>query len=83
MKVLVTGASGFVAKHVLSYLSSHGHEPIPTDVAGGLHAGSVTDKSFVFDQLGKIDFEAVVHLAGVADLKKTRTRPSRSTATGP
>jgi nucleoside-diphosphate-sugar epimerase len=75
VKVLVTGASGFVAKHVLSYLSSHGHEPIPTDVAGGLHAGSVTDKSFVFDQLGKIDFEAVVHLAGVADLKKTIDNP--------
>ncbi len=75
MKVLVTGASGFVAKHVMGYLSSHGHDPIPTDVAGGPNAGSVVDRSFVFDELGRLDFEAVVHLAGIADLKKTIDDP--------
>jgi nucleoside-diphosphate-sugar epimerase len=75
VKVLVTGASGFVAKHVVRYLSSHGHEPIPTDVAGGPNSGSVTNRSFVLDELGKIDFEAVVHLAGVADLNRTIENP--------
>ena len=75
MKVLVTGASGFVAKHVMSYLSSHGHEPVPTDVAGGPNAGSVTDRSFVFGELGRLDFEAVVHLAGIADLGRTIENP--------
>jgi UDP-glucuronate decarboxylase len=75
LKVLVTGASGFVAKHVMRYLSSHGYEPVPTDVAGGPSPGSVTDRSFVLDQLGKLDFEAVVHLAGIADLKKTTEDP--------
>jgi len=75
LKVLVTGASGFVAKHVMSYLSSHGHEPVPTDVAGGPNAGSVTDRSFVFGELGRLDFEAVVHLAGIADLGRTIENP--------
>ncbi len=75
MKVLVTGASGFVAKHVMRYFSSHGHEPIPTDVAGGPNAGSVTDRSFVLNELGRLDFEAVVHLAGIADLRKTVEDP--------
>ena len=75
MKVLVTGASGFVARHVIAYLSSHGHEPIPTDIAGGPNTGSVTDRSFVLEELGKLDFEAIVHLAAIADLSKTTENP--------
>ncbi len=75
MRVLVTGASGFVAKHVIEYLSSHGHEPVPTDVVGGANRGSVTDKSFVFDVLSRVDFESVVHLAGIADLGRTAQDP--------
>jgi nucleoside-diphosphate-sugar epimerase len=75
VKVLVTGASGFVARHVTAYLSSHGHEPITTDVVGTANAGSVTDRSFVFEQLGRLEFEGVVHLAGIADLKRTIENP--------
>jgi nucleoside-diphosphate-sugar epimerase len=75
LKVLVTGASGFVARHVIEYLSAHGHEPVPTDVSGGPNKGSVADKSFVFDVLSKLEFESVVHLAGIADLKKTLDDP--------
>jgi nucleoside-diphosphate-sugar epimerase len=75
VKVLVTGASGFVARHVMGYLSSHGHEPVPTDVVSGAKAGSVTDRSFVLEELGKLDFEAVVHLAGIVDLGKTIENP--------
>ncbi len=75
VKVLVTGASGFVARHVIEYLSTHGHEPLPTDVVSGENRGSVADRSFVFDVLAKLDFEAVVHLAGIADLRKTQDDP--------
>lgn len=75
MKVLVTGASGFVGKHVIEYLSTHGHEPVLTDVVGGSNRGSVADRSFVLETLSKLDFEAVVHLAGIADLKKTIENP--------
>ncbi len=75
MKVLVTGASGMVGKHVVSYLSSHGHEPIGTDIVGEVNRGSVTDKNFVFEMLGKLDFEAIVHLAGITDIKRTIEDP--------
>lgn len=75
MKVLVTGASGFVARHVIDYLSKHGYDPLPTDVVGTSNTGSITEKSFVFDTLAKLDFEAVVHLAGIADLKRTIENP--------
>jgi nucleoside-diphosphate-sugar epimerase len=75
LKVLVTGASGFVARHVVEYLSGHGHEVIPTDVTGGTNQGSITDKNFVFEVLSRIEFDAVVHLAGIADLKKTIENP--------
>jgi nucleoside-diphosphate-sugar epimerase len=75
LKVLVTGASGFVAKHVIDYLSKHGHDPVATDAVGTPNPGSITDKSFVFDTLAKLNFEAVVHLAGIADLRRTIEDP--------
>ncbi len=75
MKVLVTGAAGFVGRHVIGYLSDHGHEPIGTDIASGENKGSVADRPFVMETLGALDFEAVVHLAGIADLKKTIEDP--------
>ncbi len=75
MRVLVTGASGFVAKHVVEYLRAHGHEPVPTDVLGAENPGSITDRTFVLDKLARLDFEAVVHLAGIADLRKTIENP--------
>ncbi len=75
MKVLVTGSEGFVGRHVVDYLSKHGHQPIGTDVGGGQNRGSVTDRPFVMDTLGALDFQAVVHLAGIADLKKTIEDP--------
>ena len=75
LRVLVTGASGFVGRHVVAYLAAHGHEPVPTDAVGSPNMGSVTDKSFVSDVLGRLDFESVIHLAGIADLKKTMENP--------
>lgn len=75
MKVLVTGSEGFVGRHVVDYLSKHGHQPIGTDVAGGQNKGSVADRPFVMETLGTLDFQAVVHLAGIADLKKTIEDP--------
>jgi len=77
MRVLVTGSEGFVGKHVMAYLKGQGFDPVGSDVAGGEVQGSVTDRSFVDNKLSKVDFEAVVHLAGIADLKKTIEDPYR------
>ncbi len=65
-----------VGKHVVEYLSTHGHETVGTDIVGDLNRGSVTDKNFVFEVLGKLDFQAIVHLAGVTDIKKTIEDPN-------
>ncbi len=76
MKVLVTGSQGFVGRHVMSYLAGHGFEPIGTDVSAGADVvGSMVDASFVNDKLARLDFDAIVHLAGIADLKKTMADP--------
>ncbi len=76
MKVLVTGSTGFVGRHVVSYLSSNGFETTGTDVSPGADVvGSIVDKSFVDEKLARLDFDAVVHLAGIADLKKTIEDP--------
>ena len=76
MRVLVTGSQGFVGRHVMSYLASHGFEPIGTDVSAGADVvGSIVDMSFVNEKLSRLDFDAIVHLAGIADLKKTIEDP--------
>jgi nucleoside-diphosphate-sugar epimerase len=76
LRVLVTGSQGFVGRHVMSYLVGHGFEPIGTDVSAGADVvGNIVDKPFVNDQLSRVDFEAIVHLAGIADLKKTIEDP--------
>jgi nucleoside-diphosphate-sugar epimerase len=76
LKVLVTGSQGFVGRHVSTYLKRHGFEVIGTDVTPGADVvGSITDREFVQMRLAEQDFEAVVHLAGIADLKKTIEDP--------
>jgi nucleoside-diphosphate-sugar epimerase len=76
LRVLVTGSQGFVGRHVMGYLAGHGFEPIGTDVSAGADVvGSVVDTSFVNEKLARLDFEAIVHLAGIADIKKTIEDP--------
>ncbi|MDG6915323.1 MAG: NAD-dependent epimerase/dehydratase family protein, partial [Nitrososphaerota archaeon] len=67
MKVLVTGSQGFVGRHVVGYLASHGFETVTTDVSSGADVvGSMVDAAFVRETLSRLDFDAVVHLAGAS-----------------
>jgi nucleoside-diphosphate-sugar epimerase len=76
LRVLVTGSQGFVGRHVMSYLASHGFDAKGVDLAPGADiAGSVVDPAFVNDKLSRTEFDAIVHLAGIADLKKTIEDP--------
>src|ERR1700730_3670547 len=60
----------------MAYLAGHGFEPIGTDVSAGADVvGSYVDATFVNDKLAHLDFEAIVHLAGIADIKKTIEDP--------
>lgn len=71
MRILISGAYGFVGTNLLQYLVSKGHECVALDIARG--KTDVYSSFYTWDDLGKIDWpsiDAVVHLAGKAhDLK--------------
>lgn len=74
MKVLVTGASGFIGSHVCDNLRDRGIEPIrfdrraPTDFLG-----DVRDYTSVSEAVGTSD--GVIHLAGVLGTQETIEEP--------
>lgn len=76
MRILISGAYGFVGTNLSQYLVSKGHECVALDIA----KGSVTAYSafYTWDDLGKIDWtsiDAVVHLAGKAHDTKNVAKP--------
>ena len=75
MKVLVTGASGMVGRNLVEYFEQRGVETIPTDVAGWEVSGNLLDREFVFGKLASLDFDAIVHMAAITDIKKTVDDP--------
>ena len=75
MKVLVTGASGMVGRNLCTYLDSKGMETIPTDLSGWGFSGNLLDKAFVFEKLASLDFDAIIHLAAITEIKKTIEDP--------
>ena len=74
MRVLVTGANGMVGRNLLDYLSTKGVETIPTDLSAQKLSGNLLEKDFV-DSLESLDFDAIVHLAAVTDIKRTIENP--------
>ena len=76
MKILVSGAYGFVGVNLSHYLAAKGHECIALDLARG---GSDAYSAFyTWDELDKIDWahvDAVVHLAGKAHDTKNVAKP--------
>jgi UDP-glucose 4-epimerase len=75
MKVLVTGASGMVGRNLVSYLQQKGVDTIPTDLAGWDVSGDLLDKDFVFGRLASLDFDAIIHMAAITEIKKTVEDP--------
>ena len=73
MKILITGAYGFVGTNLCCYLSEKGHECFALDIPKAKREDVPYSAFYSWDDLGKIDFsgiDAVVHLAGKAhDLK--------------
>ncbi|HSK73595.1 MAG TPA: NAD-dependent epimerase/dehydratase family protein, partial [Pyrinomonadaceae bacterium] len=88
MKILVTGASGLVATHLIPTLKAKGHESYKLSRRKAAKADEIQwDASKGFSEIEQLkleNFDAVIHLAGEnvgggswTDEKKRRIRESR------
>jgi len=77
MRVLVTGATGFVGHWLMLELAEAGHDPIGTPPEGEL---DIRDLKAVADYVGAIRPDAVAHLAGLAHEHDARNEPDLAMA---
>lgn len=79
MKVLVTGATGFVGPHLVNYLRSIGDDVYGMDrrelKAANIYSGDITDQGFVSRVLGEVMPDVVFHLAGYSSVKMSFEEP--------
>ena len=77
MKVLVTGATGFVGRWLVRELEVAGHEAVGTPSSSKL---DITDRSAVAALVAAVRPDAVAHLAGVSYGPGARREPGRAFA---
>ena len=76
MRLLITGAFGFVGTNLATYLAARGHYLMALDVA--CKESTAYSEYFSWEQFDRIDWEsvdAVVHLAGKAHDTRTASDP--------
>jgi nucleoside-diphosphate-sugar epimerase len=77
VRVLVTGAAGFVGRNLTRYLAARGNEVIKTDLREGDVTGDLLDEDFVLGRLAEHDFDALVHLAAITRIPTSIEDPHR------
>lgn len=70
MKILVTGSSGFVGKHLVKYLKTKRHQVIPFD-------GDLLNATAVESALSTISPDGVIHLAAIAAVGESLSSPAK------
>ena len=73
MLALITGAHGFVGRHLAEHLTKSGDEVIKTDVSHG--GPNLLDQEGFVQLLMSVRPDAVYHLAGQADVKASWGKP--------
>ncbi len=64
-----------VGRNLVSYFKDKGVETIPTDLEGWEVSGNLLDKDFVFGKLASLEFDAIVHMAAITEIKRTVEDP--------
>lgn len=64
-----------VGRNLVKYFQQKGVETIPTDLTGWDVSGDLLDKDFVFGRLASLDFDAIIHMAAITEIKKTVEDP--------
>lgn len=76
MKVLVTGATGFVGRHLVAHLVAQGDEVVATDRASG--GPDITNAQAVQQYVLHNEPEVIYHLAGQSDVHRSWSNPIES-----
>jgi len=69
VKILVSGANGFIGKNLTSHLEGKGHVITRVDLRAGDCVGDIADADFVLETLARQDFDSIVHLAAMTDVR--------------
>ncbi len=78
MRILVTGAGGFVGQHLCRHLTCVGDEVIACPGPDGPGALDVTDKDAVLARVADTQPEAIIHLAGVSSVAWSHANPTKT-----
>lgn len=81
-RVLVTGAAGFVGRHLIAELQAHGHHVLTTDVGPGAglpeyRAAELGDRQALAELVRTARPDACVHLAAISFVPDGDRDPSR------
>ena len=85
MKILITGAGGFVGRHLINELTSHGHQVAGLDIgsqptwltASSFISANITDAGEVDKVVAKAKPDACIHLAAWAFVPSGTADPSK------
>ena len=79
MRVLVTGAAGFIGRHVCKLLKERGHAVVALDLREpGEHVDMWISKDITQPLAPSVDVDAVIHLAAMANPRECDRSPGRA-----
>ncbi len=85
MRILVTGAAGYIAPFVVKHLRERGHDVTPTDVRGVKDHYNVdlTERCEVLELLNDVRPDVICHLAAIGNVAEAAKGPRVAVNAGP